>query len=522
MDTAVRTPLEIFNLPQHLVVPLFQRPYVWTLEDQWQPLWGDIRRIAELRLSQPLVPAAHFLGAVVLQAMENQSGTLQPRSIIDGQQRLTTLQLLIDASSAVFQDRGLDDLAAQLEGLAHNAAHFVTDGDTLKLRHSNRDFLPFKEVMEADPPVDYAALTHSKSLLVQAHKYFSDEVSRWLGIEDQTLRARATSWTAVLTNGLQLVVIDLRREENSQEIFETLNARGTPLTAADLIKNLVFQRLASEHVDTKHAYSELWPFDTPFWEKEVSVGRYLISRSSLFLNQWLISRLGEEVGPKLTFTRFKHFVEHEAGTTMAELLNVIRGQAEQYRQWTERAADPHADLSTVELCVYRTQAAESEALKPILVWLHEPGRRIETHTIDRIVRASESWLIRRTLMRLPSSDHGRVVADLIATHRSAPNDLLSFRVENYLRRQSATGTYWPTDAELRTSLATEPAYRRFKRPRLRMFLEAAEDHLRGYTGSGRSFAGMRVPRVGYPIEHLLPQRWKSQLAGRDPPSRNRP
>ena len=444
------------------MIPLFQRPYVWDLEDQWEPLWGDVRRIADLRLSEPATSATHFLGAVVLQAMDNQWGTLQPRSIIDGQQRLTTLQLFIDATAAVFEAHGFEDLAAQLEGLAHNATHFVVDGDTLKLRHSNRDAEPFREVMEADPPVEYEKLAHARSLLVMAHEYFSGEVVGWLGEDDTGLKQRAIALTTVLTNGLQLVVIDLKKDENSQEIFETLNARGTPLTAADLIKNLVFQRLSAEGVDTKKAYAELWQFDTPFWEKTVSAGRYPISRGSLFLNQWLISRLGEEIGPKSTFTRFKHYVEHEAKTSMSSLLLVIRDQAELYRHWTERAADPHADLSTVELCVYRMQAAESELLKPVLIWLHQPGLDLAQGTIDQVVGITESWLLRRALIRLSLSDLGRVVADLIKTHRTLDSADLGSRIEDFLRRQTASSTYWPGDEELRNTLASEQAYRRFK------------------------------------------------------------
>ena len=81
-------------------------------------------------------------------------------------------------------------------------------------------------------------------------------------------------------------------------------------------------------------------------------------------------------------------------------------------------------------------------------------------------------------------------------------------MEHYLTRLNSTSTYWPGDAEIRSSLQTEAAYRRFKRGRLRVFLEAAEDHLRGYT-SGTPLAGGRVPRVGFPIEHLLPQKWEN-------------
>ena len=81
----------------------------------------------------------------------------------------------------------------------------------------------------------------------------------------------------MLLNDLQLVTIELKAAENSQEIFETLNARGTPLTAADLIRNFVFQRLEAEGGDLKKAYHDDWPFESKFWTKEVSVGRYFMS-----------------------------------------------------------------------------------------------------------------------------------------------------------------------------------------------------------------------------------------------------
>lgn len=510
METVVRTPMEIFNLPQHLVVPLFQRPYVWNEEDQWMPLWQDVRRMAELRLENPASTATHFLGAVVLQAQDNQTGTFQPRLVIDGQQRLTTLQLLMDAAAAVLESRAQDNLARRLEELTHNPAHYVQDGDDLlKLRHSNRDRAGYDEVMRADPPIDYAELKHDGSLLARAHRFFSEQVERWLGEESLPgFAVRAEVLTTVITRALQLVVIDLRAEENSQEIFETLNARGTPLTAADLIKNFVFQKLAVEGVDTGQAFVEDWPFESAFWEKEISVGRYFISRSSLFLNQWLASRLGEEISPKQTFTRFKHFVEHDAGVPMAKLLPVIKQQAIVYQRWTERAAEPHADLSRVELSVYRLQAIDLELLKPILIWLHEPGTEYHEKVIDRVVGITESWILRRALLRLTTSDLGRIVADLVKTHRPTPPEELAARVATYLSQLDAASTYWPGDAEIERVVKEEAAYKRYKRGRLRVFLEAVEDHLRGYTGA-QPRAGARIPRVGYPIEHLIPQKWET-------------
>lgn len=505
METNVRTPLEIFNLPQHLVIPLFQRPYVWDENDQWLPLWQDVRRQAELRLDDPLYPATHFLGAVVVQAQENQTGNLQVRNVIDGQQRLTTLQLLMDAAGSVMEEAGLDGLAGQTEVLTHNLEQFVRNDETrLKLRHTNRDRSAFDEVMNSEPPVDHTGLDHSGSLLARAHGFFVVSVREWLGNDLATpdYVARANALVQVLTRGLQVVVIDLQAQENSQEIFETLNARGTPLTAADLIKNFIFQRLSSEGADTRRAYAEDWPFESKFWETDVAVGRHNVSRSSLFLNQWLGSRIGEEISPKSTFARFKHYVDHECEQTMSRLLVAIKEQADLYEQWTRTASDPDRTLSVTEMAVYRMRAAGIELLKPVLIWLHEPKSGIATEIADEVVRALESWVVRRMLLRLPSADLGRVVADLIQTHRSAAAANLPERVRTYLTRLNSASTYWPGDEEVRSALLTENAYRRFPRGRLRMLLEAVEDHKRA------NYGYPPVPRRGYPIEHVLPQKWQ--------------
>jgi hypothetical protein len=192
---------------------------------------------------------------------------------------------------------------------------------------------------------------------------------------------------------------------------------------------------------------------------------------------------------------------------MADLLPLIAAQADEYRRWIERAADPHAGLSRLELSVYRTQAADIETIKPIFLWLTEPDSPYSPQTRDAVVRLVESWLMRRTLLRLSISDFGRVVADLISTGRSASDAELASRIEAVLRRQAVASTYWPGDDELRSGLTSEPVFRRLKRGRMRMVLEAIEDHLRGFTGASPAKAGMRVPRLGYPVEHLLPQKW---------------
>src|SRR6201988_446309 len=117
----------VFMQPQRLVVPLFQRPYVWNEDNQWDPLWTDVVRVAEKVLGYPadkIYP--HFLGAVVLQQVQKNTGQMQERTIIDGQQRLTTLQLLLDALHAELLAVGAQQPAMRLEPLVANAEPFFS------------------------------------------------------------------------------------------------------------------------------------------------------------------------------------------------------------------------------------------------------------------------------------------------------------------------------------------------------------------------------------------------------------
>lgn len=404
METRVLTPQGVFLQPTYFAIPIFQRPYVWTEEDQWTPLWEDIRRIAELQVSDPTSSARHFLGAIVVHAQQGSVSQLPVRNVIDGQQRLTTLLLLMDAAEAILRGAQQPAFADQLQNLTHIPASYVAPGESnLKLRHANRDRTAFEEVMNAPHPVAHAELVHGSSLMARAHRYFTREIDEWLGDRaDERFSERARALTGVLGNGLQLVTIDLQSSENPQEIFETLNARGTPLTSADLIKNFVFQRLVAEGADVQLAYEKDWPFEDAFWESELSVGRFTVTRGSLFLGQWLTSRIGEEISPRSTFTRFKHHVEVESDRQMSELLQTIKQQAAQYRGWIERVRDLDVSLGPIEMTIYRMSTLSTELLSPVLLWLHDPELKIPRDVATQVVGAMESWIVRRQLLRLPS------------------------------------------------------------------------------------------------------------------------
>jgi uncharacterized protein with ParB-like and HNH nuclease domain len=127
METQVQNPQAIFNMPQRLLVPLFQRPYVWSEEAQWAPLWADVARVTEKVLGHDH-GARHFLGAVVLQQEANATGTLMSRTIIDGQQRLTTLQLLFDAIHEEIARLGLESTARRIADTRQRRAAGLSPG----------------------------------------------------------------------------------------------------------------------------------------------------------------------------------------------------------------------------------------------------------------------------------------------------------------------------------------------------------------------------------------------------------
>jgi hypothetical protein len=121
----------LFQKDVRYVIPTFQRPYVWNQEDQWEPLWHDVRNTAERYLdhleqvdgvrakAEELAPK-HFLGAVVLQQQTTSSAELETRLVIDGQQRMTTLQLLLDATQEVLEHLTLDEPARRMSRLVLN------------------------------------------------------------------------------------------------------------------------------------------------------------------------------------------------------------------------------------------------------------------------------------------------------------------------------------------------------------------------------------------------------------------
>jgi hypothetical protein len=512
METQVRTPQMIFMQPQRFVVPLFQRPYVWNQDAQWEPLWSDVTRVADRILSgagEKHNP--HFLGAVVLQQVQKQTGQMQERTIIDGQQRLTTLQLLLDALHTQLIAIAAQQPAMRLEPLTSNAEPFCSKlEDRFKVWPTNRDRAAFNAVMGAKPPIDYNVVGHRGERMVEAHRFFSEQARKWLTDKGgEHVQTRAVAIETAVRDLLQMVVIDLGVDENAQEIFETLNARGTPLTAADLIKNFVFQRLLESRTEVERVYEEHWKeFETGFWETEINVGRIRYPRSSLFLNHWLIARTGKEVVAREVFDEFKRYATDTAGVSMPTLVAQIHRASDVYRDFITRASAQAGPIDRLGLFGYRAGVLESEVVKPLVLCLLDPQEQaIPDQQFTKALDVVESWMVRRMLVRASTKNYNQVFAELIGQLGKSDRLTAGDLIENYLASQSSESRYWPDDAEVREEVGALLVYRRLGRGRLRMVLEAIEDYQRGWRNGEVGLGGERVARTNYAIEHIMPRRW---------------
>lgn len=523
MHTDAQPPHKIFNMPQQFLVPLFQRRYRWGKDKQWEPLWNDVERVTErlLDLGKEKVNP-HFLGAIVLQFVENPTGSLQEKTIIDGQQRLTTLQLLMDAVQGELTAVGAKLPAARLATLTENDAQFrERDDERFKVRPTHEDRPQFEAVMGAESPIDYGkirkALTPEgfkgvkKFQIVDAHEFFAAKCREWLVLKgDEAVAKRGEMLDRVLREYLQVVVIDLSADENSQEIFETLNSRGVELTAADLIKNFVFQQLRPNRTEAEveTIYNTYWrDFDKlAFWDEDEALGRLTQKRSSAFLGYWLTSQTGKKTELSEVFYWFKNLVLYELDMPIEQLLSRIKSSADTYRSLVEASFREDKDLSRPEMFMYRIKALDSNIAKSIILTLLDKSREIPEVQVHEVLDAVESWLVRRAILQRSTKRYNYIFADIVRMIRVSSPENVADAVVAYLQGQTSETSYWPDDEEVRQELLVRNMYSR--RSRGRMILEALEDNFRGWRKLTQTAVGERqVRRLRYSIEHVMPQVW---------------
>jgi hypothetical protein len=239
---------QVFQDRRQYLVPFYQRAYVWTKEDQWEPLWNDVADKAEARVKGD-TPTPHFLGAIVPEPQTRRGlRGVETYRIIDGQQRPTTLQYLLAAVAMTARADGQSGLSPLIEGCVWNANPETMENPAIerfKVWPTFRDRVLYRTAMECRTRENLRAsfrpnFTQSETLrrvcvehppALEAIWYFREQIDAWLA--DGADRCLEQVAETVMRN-LWFVSISLDADDDAQVIFETLNGRGAELQATDL------------------------------------------------------------------------------------------------------------------------------------------------------------------------------------------------------------------------------------------------------------------------------------------------
>lgn len=501
MDTNRHDLRGIFGQDRQHRVPLFQRPYVWNKDDQWEPLWNDVTYVAERILTEKEV-RSHFLGAIVLEQVKTPYGHIETREVIDGQQRLITLQLLLEAFSDYCRSKSANKHHEALLKLTRNTDPMSSaPEEQYKVWPTNVDREHFRRVMDCESPEelrnlygakpDAAAVGHP---LADGYLYFHTAIGEWLnGASNFDARLEAVFNT--IRSHLRMIVIDLQSDDDPQLIFETLNARGTPLLPSDLIKNLLFHKARLQGEDLDLVYPSTWkPFDDEgaYWREQIGRGNTRRARIDIFLQHYLTTKIRDDVAVPHLYAQFRAHVQ-SAGSTR-QVLTDVRQHADVYRGF-----DQMPDGSRAQLFFERIAVLDMTSAYPFLLMLYTE-RSKRNAEIEKTLVDLESFLVRRLICQMTTKGYGKLFVDLIRSFELAAPDWHA-KVRAFLTSGDAEVNRWPDDDELERAWMAIPATRKLTVKRVRMVLEALENQLRTDKTEKITLTDKLT------IEHLMPKSW---------------
>jgi hypothetical protein len=501
VEAETRTLTQLFQLDVRYVIPLYQRPYVWTREKQWEPLWEDIAIVAEhvfVDGASSRSPS-HFLGAIVIQQEDHAPGTPPRFLVIDGQQRLTTLQILLNAAARCADDLACSDEAQLIRRLVYNDPLLAKDADRFKVWPTNSNQRAFQIVMDPDGSPEEADDDPGNEIQ-EAFSFFAAQVREW-ATEDGEPTERLGALRVTAADLLKLVAIRLEDDDNPQVIFETLNARGTPLIALDLLKNSVFLTASGESADTDRLYAEHWApeLDHDHWREDRRQGRLFTKNGDLFLMHWLVAELASPVPATELFKTFQSAVLARADRpSMAELIPRLCSDAAVVRGFDDMSPG-RPERRFFDLL----ELLDTTTMLPVaLLLFRDPAVKEGSRRV--VLSALEDFLVRRMICGWTTKNYNRLAADLVGAIKENPLNPDS-ATQAFLAGQDSPANKWPTDSEVREVLLTKSLYGFRRQERLVMILWEVEKRLRAQ--DNRTEQDLARPE-NLTLEHVLPQAWE--------------
>lgn len=482
MNASKKTISDIFNGGRILEIPFFQRAYVWD-EDQWERLLEDMELIT--KSNKP-----YFLGSVILK--QKPTTTAQSvgdlRSVVDGQQRLTTLCIFFKVLCL------------------HTGDTFKFDGrfrilnkeKDIALLHNHQDIESFTEVLNLE---ELKPMTGTDKI-VASYNFFREHINDYELDYDKIL------------NNIMFVGIDLDEKEDEQQIFDTINSLGVRLTVAELLKNFFFGREDLE--DYEKNWKGIFEKDedtVAFWEHEILAGRSKRQNIELFFYAFLQIKVNSpdikvKTEDKLSYSKFdglfesyKSFIQNYA-PDKKKMIQEIREYAQLY--FDEILYDDIHEQLPAESGIERINALifglENTTLIPYVLYVlkntkTEYGYDEER---DRIFDILESYIMRRIVCKATNKNYNQFFTD-----RFIGRELLTAdKVREYLKEQENQVNYYPTDVQLLDGFHNSKLVNRQTRGVLYML----ESKIRDRSSHSTALLGLN----SYSLEHIMPKKWRNK------------
>lgn len=457
-------------------IPRFQRDYSWT-DDEWEDLWMDLQGTLQTG-GEP----AHYMGYLVLQSADDKTF-----EVIDGQQRLTTVSIIVLAVLKNLQrliDLG-NDAEANTRRMEQIRQTYIGYLDPVTLvarakltlnRNNNRYYQDYLVPLGHLPQRGFRASEH---LLRKAFEWFDKRVGEYLRKSTGNEGMRLAQFVEDLSDRLFFTVITVTDELNAYKVFETLNARGVRLSATDLLKNYLFSVLDRGGNHDDHELRSL----EDRWEA-------------------MVGRLGAESFPD--FLRV-HWNSRRNFARQAELFKTIRNKVRtreevfQLLREMEQDLDAYLALSSPEASEWPQEAKTyASTLKtfnvrqpyPLLLAAH---RAFDAADFAGLMRACVVISLRFNVIC------GYSTAEQERTYNSVAERIAKSEIGNLGAALSAMQSVYPNDAAFRAAFAEKAIRTTQSRNNrvVRYILCALEKHL---SGQDYNFAS-----DAFNIEHVLPQ-----------------
>ena len=529
MKASPATVFDLFDVDRRYIVPLFQRSYVWNRDQQWNPLWADILQKAEDYLDAENDHSEihkHFLGAIVLNPIRNSGFQVNSRLIVDGQQRLTTLQIILIALRDYSIKVGHTELLRDIQDNIANDCRMEQPFEVYKVWPTNSDQSCFEEIFNAESPEKLEELYKFESKkasknkeyrprLVEAYFFFYKQIEEMalnngndISVSDEEKRKiifnRLDALEQVFKRYLEIVVIDLDEHDNPQVIFECLNYRGVPLTASDLIRNFIFLEITNQGKPVEEYYQQFWAeFDLRdpvsnqyFWKVQEKSGRYFVQRMDLYIFNYLTLKTGKEISIGRLYQEFLDYWKNYSCQVDNELVQIQKFRPV-FRELYQPDSTTHRGMFE-----RRVKILDVGTIYPLLLFLFEEKKENITQSeMEGIIVDLESYLIRRLVCDLPTKNYNKTFQSLLGDLKLCPR-IDRKKIQELLSQSTSETSRWPNDDEFYNGWMTKTAYTNM-RHRIKVVLEALDRSMKT--------AKQEDSKLDYSkttVEHIMPQGWR--------------